>query len=122
MSEKKGPVYRKAAQDLVRIHHEEGVGVGRLVGAMEEDGGVTIVNVTPDDLLLAVGGRELTTKLVRKYLFDRRHIIREVQASGAVPLVMSRYDEEMDRSFVGITAMTSEEHAQAIAAHQGVEV
>lgn len=102
--------YKEALQTLRSLHESEGVGAALLDPDAPVEG-LTIVNVTPDDDLCGMGGKRIASKVVRRWLYEQRKRIQEVPGT---PLLWSAYDEENDRSFVGIGTMTDEETAAAL--------
>lgn len=98
--------WKEATRNLVAQHNQHGVGIA-FVNDLELGPESEVVNLTKQDELLVVEGKELTAKQVRRYLWPWRRA-RTCRRERVV--LWSAFDR--GRSFVGVGAVTSKKAAE----------
>tara|TARA_R100000458_G_C8169181_1_gene170306 strand:+ start:229 stop:564 length:336 start_codon:yes stop_codon:yes gene_type:complete len=100
--------WKEISNLLIDSHQEEGDGLVKLYPHSEGD---SIVNMSNENFILEVEGKELRPKKVRKFLWEQRKN-RALKRKNAV--LWSSYIEEEDKSYVGVGALTSPEAADRL--------
>lgn len=105
--------WNKVTAMLCDMHNTHGAGAvlfqpdtARLEGAG------TLLNLMSDEKLFSRPGKHLTRKQLRQWLWEEHRKSRGIQRERG--LLWSAYDEEDNRSYVGIGALVKEQVAERL--------
>ena len=101
--------WKKFTKKFTEVHDKNGSAV--LLLDPHSVKGEEIVNLSKENFILEIEGKELNEKKVRKFLWENRKK-RALQRKNA--LLWSSYMEDEDKSYVGVGATTSKEVADRL--------
>jgi hypothetical protein len=97
--------WKKLSRNLVEEHAKN----ESAIIVLNETSEGSIVNLSNDEFCMEEKGKELSTKKVRKFLWENRKK-RALQRKSAI--LWSAYMEDEDMSYVGVGALTTPEVAE----------
>jgi len=92
--------WKKISRKLVEDHKDKG---SSIINLTPHSKGGEVVNLSTDDFCLELTGKELSTKKVRRFLWENRKKRALNRKHG---IIWSAYLEDEDKSYVGVGAIT----------------